>query len=464
MTEKQSINQKKSFGKKSASIKTAKKVKIADAAINYLPLNAVVANKNGDIFELEDYGAVGMGGGSEPILLTRGQSVEMPYGSELMMLPYAKPVVFSFDKGIFEVLHENPYQSDEEIFPVAIFNSPGYVNRYFCAYEHCKKDYLLPLFSYGACGWDSYNSDSGNFMSAAICVDTEPRQDLRFMPHDGIVAGVQEMKIKYPDNRLMRHLEKCALTYGCPAAKNFFLGRYEAPIPTSKTCNANCLGCISLQIENNLMACQDRISFIPKPLEIAQIALEHFSKVKNSVASFGQGCEGDPLTAFHAIEPAIRLIREKIDIGTVNMNTNGGMADKLSKLFDAGLDSVRISMNSIRERCYSTYFRPKTYTYNDVIKSIEIAKQKGKFVSINYLNCPGVTDAELEFKALKEFLNRYHIDMIQWRNMNYDPLSYFRIMEQAGGKSYPLGMEVIIKELERDFPNLRHGYFNPPIN
>ncbi|MBF0412545.1 MAG: radical SAM protein [Desulfamplus sp.] len=458
-------------------INQTKKTQIRKTASDCLPLNAVVANKRGDIFDLEDYGAVGMSG-NEPLLMTRGKTIDMPYGSELMMLPNTKPLVFNFDRGKFEILHENPYQPGEEIFPVAIFNSPGYVNRYFCAYEHCEKDFLLPLFSYGACGWsdrgdkESLNSDGGSalagakkadgFMSAAICVDTEPRQDLRLMPHDGIVAGVEAMRLKYPDNRLMRHLEKCALVYGCPAAKNFFLGRYEAPIPTSKVCNANCLGCISLQVENNLMACQDRISFIPEPLEIAQVALEHLPKVKSSVASFGQGCEGDPLTAFYAIEPALRLIREQIDTGTINMNTNAGMPDKLSQLFDAGLDSVRVSMNSVRESCYNAYFRPRSYTYSDVIRSIEIAGKKDKFVSINYLNCPGVTDSEMEFTALKEFLLRYPVNMIQWRNMNYDPLSYLKIMEQAGGTSPALGMDRIIKELEGEFPKLRHGYFNPP--
>ena len=462
MKEKKQINQKNDKITKTAS---------------YLPLNAVVANKRGEIFELEDYGAVGMSG-NEPVLLTRGQTTDMPHGSELMMLPNTKPMVFSFDKGRFEVLSQNPYQPGEEIFPVAVFNSPGYVNRYFCAYEHCEADYLLPLFSYGASGWSDSGEDAKNvidrrgkergkeggcFMSAAICVDTEPRQDLRLMPHDGIVSGVEAMRVKYPDNRLMRHLEKCALQYGCPAAKNFFLGRYEAPIPTSKVCNANCLGCISLQIENNLMACQDRIEFIPESLDIAQVALEHLPKVKNSVASFGQGCEGDPLTSFHVIEPALRLIREKTDVGTINMNTNAGMAEKLSKLFDAGLDSVRVSMNSVRESCYTAYFRPKTYTYNDVLNSIEIACKKNRFVSINYLNCPGVTDSEMEFAALREFLSRYPVNMIQWRNMNYDPLSYLRAMEEAGGKSPSLGMERIIRELEKEFPQLRHGYFNPPV-
>lgn len=446
--------QEKSHKKSVAAGNSKKMAGMAD----HLPINAVVANSSGDIFELEDYGAAALDGG-RPTLLTLSQTIEMPHGSELMMLPRTKPLVFSFDKGIFEVLNENPYEPGEEIFPVAIFNSPGYVNRYFCGYEHCESDFLLPLFSYGACGWDYGGS---GFRSAAICVESEPRQDLRLMPHEGVVSGVEAMRIKYQDNRLMRHLERCALEYGCPAAKNFFLGRYEAPLPTSKVCNANCLGCISLQRENNLMACQDRISFIPEPLEIAQVALEHFSRVKSGVASFGQGCEGDPLTSFHVIEPAIRHIRGKTDSGTINMNTNAGMADNLAKLFDAGLDSVRVSMNSVRDSCYSAYFRPKSYTYKDVIKSIETAGEKGKFVSINYLNCPGVTDSEEEFSALKSFLTRYPVNMIQWRNMNYDPLNYLKIMEQAGGKSPALGMEWIIRELEKEFPELMHGYFNPP--
>lgn len=467
---KQNSGKKKKYRNCAAKTKNKKILSSTD----YLPLNAVVANKNGDIFELEDYGAAAMDG-NNPTLLTRKETVDMPYGSELMMLPCTRPLVFNFDRGIFEVLNENPYDPGEEIFPVAVFNSPGYVNRYFCAYEHIEPEYLLPLFSYGACGWENgagQDNCSGNatesgagsegFRSAAICIETEPRQDLRLMPHEGIVAGIEAMQIKYSDNRLMRHLEKCALQYGCPAAKNFFLGRYEAPIPTSKICNANCLGCISLQKENNLMACQDRISFIPEPWEIAQIAIEHLPKVKNSVASFGQGCEGDPLTAFHVIEPALRKIREKTDAGTINMNTNAGMPDQLSKLFDAGLDSVRVSMNSVRETCYISYFRPRSYTYKDVVRSIEIADIKDKFVSINYLNCPGVTDSEKEFKALKKFLTSYRVNMIQWRNMNYDPMQYLKRMEQAGGESPALGMEFIIKELEKDFPELIHGYFNPP--
>lgn len=382
----------------------------------------------------------------------------MPHGSELMMLPQRKPIVYNIAKDKFEIIEHSPFDPKEKIFPVAIFNSPGYVNRHFCAYDDEGIKNLLPLFSYGAVGFGK-----NDFRSAAILVDTEPRQDLRQMPHKGVVKGVNQMQKKYPGNRLIRHLETCALQYGCPAGKNFFLKRYEAPLPTSTVCNANCLGCISLQTENNLCACQERISFTPSPEEIAQVSLEHIFHVKKAVVSFGQGCEGDPLTAFKAIEPAIRLIREKTDKGTINLNTNASLPRHVEKLCKAGLDSMRVSLNSVRKNCYHAYFRPKSYQFSDVLKSIQAAKQRGKFVSINYLNCPGFTDSEKEFAALKEFIDAYQIDMIQWRNLNFDPKKYYELMSKIEDGGRPLGMETIIKQLSKYFPKLIHGYFNPPL-
>jgi hypothetical protein len=55
--------------------------------------------------------------------------------------------------------------------------------------------------------------------------------------------------------------------YHCFAAKNIFVGRWEAPLPTSPTCNARCVGCLSLQ-EGECPASQDRIQFVPTPEEI----------------------------------------------------------------------------------------------------------------------------------------------------------------------------------------------------
>ena len=419
-------------------------------------ITAVVADKNGKIFELEGYAAVGMAADNFTPL-SAGNTVEMPYGGEFMLLPDRRPVLFNLKTNRLETLKENPYSPGEPIFPVAAFNSPGYVISHVSAYREKRGAEYLPLFSYGAVGWHK-----GGFKTAVCLVDAERRQDLRLMPPEKVIAGVRRMKKKMRQNRLRDHLENCALKYGCPAAKNFFLGRYEAPLPTSKSCNARCIGCISLQKETGIKNSQERISFTPSPEEISEIALEHIRRVKRSVVSFGQGCEGDPLLAAHVIEPAIKLIRSETGSGTINMNTNGSMPETMERLFDAGLDSIRISMNSVRKECYDAYFRPKGYFFSDVIKSIDKALDRKIFVSINYLNCPGFTDSSEEQAALFFFLKEHPVNFIQWRNLNFDPLRYWKIMSGASSISGPAGIKKVLSMIRKEFPDLKHGYFNPP--
>lgn len=419
-------------------------------------LTALAANSKGEIFELEGYGAVGMANRTRVPIPVR-DTHPMPHGGELMFLPNRRPLVYDIASGSLEVLAENPFEPGEPVFPVAAFNSPGYVQRYITGYKEAGGEDWLPLFSYGAVGWHS-----GAFRSPLIRVDTEPRQDLRRMSREKVIAGVSRMQKRLPKNRLREHLERCALEYGCPAGKNFFLGRYEAPLPTSSACNARCLGCLSFQEVDAIPCSQNRIDFTPSPEEIADVALAHIHRVKQSVVSFGQGCEGDPLLAVGAIEPAVRRIRRETPDGTINMNTNGSLPGLLETLLDAGLDSIRVSLNSVRKDCYDAYFRPRGYCFSDVLRSIELALARSKFVSVNYLNCPGFTDTPEEVAAFMEFRERYPVRMIQWRNLNFDPVKYWRTMDAAAEHGAPMGMKQALDRIRHRFPDLRYGYFNPP--
>jgi pyruvate-formate lyase-activating enzyme len=419
-------------------------------------LTALVANADGEIFELDGYAASGMAGDAR-IPLTLANTCDIPYGSEMMFLPGRRPVLFSQRSGRFETVSENPYLPGQPLFPVTAFNSPGYLISYLAAYVETPEARTLPLFSYGAVGWQR-----GKFRSAVIRVDRERRQDLRLMKPDDVAAGIARMRKQMPANRLRSHLEKCALQYGCPAAKNFFLSRYEAPLPTAQQCNARCLGCLSLQKGSDIPHSQDRIGFTPTPEEIAEVALAHIKRVGKSVVSFGQGCEGDPLLNADVIARAIRLVRSETERGTTNMNTNASLPQALQKVIDAGLDSIRISMNSVRENCYHAYFRPKGYGFCDVLKSIELALASGLFVAVNYLNCPGFTDTPPEIEALRRFLERYPIHMIQWRNLNFDPLRYFKIMNDVDPNGAPIGMKNLLEQIREEFPDVKFGYFNPP--
>jgi pyruvate-formate lyase-activating enzyme len=419
---------------------------------NYLQF--LVADKKGRIYPIPEISPCGMKAGLY-FRLSRENLIELPSGSELFIMPDRLAVGYSKKSKNFVEIASNPY-SQTECFPVSAFVSPGYTITHNPCYKEKPRAKVLPLFSYAAvCMYKD------KFYVAAVRVDKELRQDLRFMKIAKIKSGIKKARLLFPKNRLFRHLEKCALCYSCPAAKNLFLNRYEAPLPTSPYCNSRCIGCISHQPNAICSVTQPRIEFIPKPQEVAEIALFHMRNVQEPVVSFGQGCEGEPLLAGETIEQAIRMIRSKTKKGIINLNTNASRPDIINKLFDAGLDSIRVSLNSAQENYYNRYYKPAGYCFYDVIKSIKQAKQAGGFVSINYLSMPGFTDSVQEFSAFSTLLKTTKLDMVQFRNLNIDPLYYFNSIKFSAEQEDFIGMRVIIKKLETIFPHLMLGYFNP---
>jgi len=230
----------------------------------------------------------------------------------------------------------------------------------------------------------------------------------------------------------------CSREYGCFTAQNVFLERGEAALPVSPKCNARCIGCISEQEPDaGLPSPQARIAAEMDARELARIALHHLERVEDGIVSFGQGCEGEPLLRSIAIARAIELIRASRANGTINLNTNGSMPGELQRCIDAGLQAVRVSLNSFRPDVYAAYYRPIGYGLEDVLKSVYIASRNGIRVSLNLLTHPGVTDEEEELAAARAFLLEVPVAMVQTRTLNIDPHRYFEI---AGRPRRPLGM------------------------
>ena len=407
----------------------------------------LVSDHKGKIFEMPRLEAVGMKAGVFFVLKMR-DLIRLPAGSEIFHLPGRAAIAYDSAKRSFV--------QDKDLMAVAAFLPPGYTVTYNSAYSEAGELKPLPLFAYAACA-----VHDGDIYAAAVRVDRSLCHDSRFMDMKLVKRGAARMKKIFPKNRLVKHLERCALCYGCPNAKNLFLSRYEAPLPTSPACNAQCAGCISYQPNKKCPVTQPRIKFIPTPGEIAQIALYHIGNVKRPIVSFGQGCEGEPLLSAGVIEKAIRSIRRCSSKGVINMNTNGSRPDAVARLFDSGLDSIRVSLNSAREKYYVRYYKPKDYSFRDLLKSVEEAKKRNGFVSLNYLSMPGFTDSLDEIDAFKKFIEKTRVDMIQWRNLNYDPLRYFEELKISVKAGEMFGIKETINMLRREFPRLKMGYFNP---
>lgn len=415
------------------------------------------ADARGNIFDWPKLEMVGRGGGGWT-RMQPGDWVPLPEGSELFVLPARHPVGYDPIKNRFEVLSGDPRGNSDSIQAVAAFMAPAYTQTYTSAYETLPGAPLLPLFAYTAVGWHK-----GRFVAAGIRVDEDQRQDLRNFNPRLIERNARRRMSAEPTNRLVQHLGKCAITYGCPAARNLFMGRWEAPLPTSPVCNARCLGCISHQDKEGLCATQERITFVPTPEEVTGVAVPHLKAARRAVVSFGQGCEGEPLLQAETLRKSIRLMRKSTSRGTINLNSNGSVPEAVARLREEGLDSIRVSLNSCRPECYHAYFRPRGFTFQDARNSIKAMKNGGGFASINYFVFPGFTDSNDEYNALCRLIDETGLDLIQMRNLNIDPEWYISEL-QIDMTVKTMGIRSLIKRVKERFPGIRFGYFNPCLD
>lgn len=376
----------------------------------------------------------------------------LPAESELFLLPGRHAVGLDPETGVSEV---------QEELAVAAFAAPAHTLTAHPAYATDNGAPVLPLFAYGAVGFAR-----GRFYVCARKVDEDTRQVFRDVPRRRLEVRVRDLLREYPENRLMRHImTNCVLRYDCPAARNLALGRYEAPLPTSHICNARCVGCISRQEEDSKIRTtpQCRLDFTPTPREVLEVMLHHSrQETEQPVYSFGQGCEGEPLTEAPVLLEAVAAFRAAGGQGTVNLNSNASRPEAVAALADAGLTSLRVSMNSAREDVYTRYYRPQGYTWAEVRCSMIEARKRGVFVSVNLLYFPGVSDTEEEIAALTELVGMTGVSCIQLRNLNIDPEMYLEVLEGV-----PMGPSVGLtnfkKRLRKACPWLRFGYFNPYV-
>lgn len=416
---------------------------------------AVVADTAGEVFEHPELLLAGMNG-RQVRLPREDELIPLPAGSRLFTIPDTPPLGFERRTKVLKTVDRLPRSwGGGALQAVSAFMTPAFTRTLLPAAAYGRKAVKLPLWSYTAVGWCL---EEERFYVAAVRVD---RCDQWNPEHydDRLLDPLVRKKLRdHPDNRLLEQLARCALDYHCFAAKNLFFGRWEAPLPTSPVCNSRCLGCISRQEASDCCpASQERLTFVPSVQEICEVAVPHLQQADNAIVSFGQGCEGDPILQAPTICAAVREMRRRTPRGTINFNSNASIPAAIDPLAAAGVDSIRISLNSVQEGFYNAYYRPQGYRFADVVDAIHRSKQAGLFTMLNYLVFPGLTDREDEFEALLRLIESSGVDLIQMRNLSIDPVLYWQAL---GIESQGMGMKVFLDRLKAQVPRLQYGYFN----
>ncbi len=415
----------------------------------------VVADPEGQIL---DHSSLEMAGqsGADVVPVPAEDLIRIPEGTKLFTMPDSRPVAWDKRRHAFRAA-ERVRVAGRAFVPttVAAFLPPGYTRTLLPAAHYPDAHAPLPLWSYTAVGWEG-----DAFVAPAIRTDPMDHSAARHYDDRELLPRIAARRSQAEQNPILAQLVRCATEYHCLAAKNLFLGRWEAPLPVANACNAACVGCISWQPSTSCTASHERIRYAPNADHIVEVALPFLTEVPEAIVSFGQGCEGEPLLVADVIADALRRIRRATDRGTINCNTNGSLPRRVEQIARAGLDSIRVSVNSALGGTYTAYYQPRFYRWEDVRETLRLAKASGLYTTVNYLVFPGVSDREEEVEAFLALIRDTGLDMVQMRNLSIDPELYLSRIPLPRGKA--LGLRTLLRAIRREFPYVEIGYFNRP--
>ena len=372
--------------------------------------------------------------------------IPLPEGATLVYLPGRVPLARGAGGASIPI-------EEEGAVAVAAVMPPGYLRTLLPAYAEAGDAPVLPLYGYAAVA-----DVDGEPHVAGMRTDRWSAWDPQAEDRQRIGPALRAAARALPENRLVQHLTTCATDYRCLTAQNLFLRRGEGAIPVSPACNAACLGCISEQW-GDVASPQTRMAFAPTPPEIAELAGWHLSADDTNFVSYGQGCEGEPLTRGAALVDATRRIRAAAPAATIHINTNASRPNVLRRLVEAGLNSIRISIFSLDDARFRAYYRPVGYGLEQVAECADVVAAAGGQVTINLLTFPGISDSRPEIEALVAFIDRHGVHQVQLRSLNVDP---HWLLARMAAETRGIGMRAFVRELAARCPGLQLGNFTRP--
>ena len=378
--------------------------------------------------------------------------IPLPAGTTLMHLPDRPGLGRRRSGEVAPIFGSHPW-AVAAVLPV------GYLRLLLPAHRRLPGAAVLPLYGYAAVA-----DRRGEVVVAAQRSDD-------FSPWMGarpsraqLAEAVAEVQRRLPRSRVIAQLSVCALQHNCLTAQNTFLGRDEGALPTSAACNADCLGCISLQTDSGAPTPQPRIPRAPTADDLVAVGSQHLERAtafgQVGMVSFGQGCEGEPLLRERALISVVAELRARHPAATIHINTNGSRPRALERLMGAGVNSCRISVFSFEQRLFHAYYRPRGYRIQEVLESCRTARSMGAQLTINLLTFPGVTDIPEEVERTIFNLADLEVDQLQLRSLNVDPLWLLsRLPELPPG----MGLARVVEALRSRLPRVGLGNFTRPL-
>ncbi len=202
-----------------------------------------------------------------------------------------------------------------------------------------------------------------------------------------------------------------------------------------------------------------RITFVPSPEEIADVATPHLARAERAVASFGQGCEGEPLLQGPTLLAALKLIRTRVSRGTLRFNTNASRPEA----WPTSRPRAWTACGSASTAPDRPIMRPTTGPGAIASPSSRLYSGRQKRGRPGRPELSHLSRGERSARRGRVFgglIAKTRVDLVQLRNLNIDP-EYYLDGIRFHDPQKPLGIRAMVTRLHRNFPDLRFGCFNP---
>jgi pyruvate-formate lyase-activating enzyme len=397
--------------------------------------SAVHSDRSGRLVVAADYAAALSDGASIGPLAA---GLPLPPGTEVVHLPGR--VGIGLDRT------GRARELGQGRFGVGAIVPIGYLRTGLPAYTDDPVAPPLKSRAYAAVGAES----NGELVVAAMALDAEAgAADARSAAD--LLARITAVQRDRPSSRVLRQLARCAKDYRCRAAANAFLGGHDCALPVGAPRNERPPDVLVLHDDADASPTEPA-AFRPTSEELADAASRHFDG-GGTVVAFGRACEGEPLLVVRLVEAAIVAIRERTQLGTIHLETNGSSPIALRRLCDAGLDSVAIRLASARTETYEAIHRPEGFRFADVRTSIANAIAAKVSVALRVPSLPGLTDRAREVDALVGLAGELPAgSSLVLCGLAADP---YRALRVAPSTESAIGMGPMIDRLRTDAAHLR---------
>lgn len=188
--------------------------------------------------------------------------------------------------------------------------------------------------------------------------------------------------------------------------------------------------------------------------EMSETGLLHLSNQDDAIVDLiiSEGVDLEAVTAF------IQMIREQTVQGTIQVTTAIPDPSSIKKWCEAGLDSIRINMNSAQKIYYDFFHAAEGVAFNDVVESFKIVQHFHRRSILNYGTFPGLTDHPDEVSALKKLVGDLKIETLQLHNLNIDPEWYMDELRLLNSRREQIGMQSWFIKLKKVFPGIQIGF------